>query len=93
MNGNSTSSDWDGRYYHVDQILDRPGPRTDPSFSAGDEVCHYAACYLKRVLTWMYPGERLPEKPVQDLGHRCWRSGVRDPRELGFVRVQGYPCH
>lgn len=38
MDGQSTSADWEGRYYHVDQILDKPGPRTDPSFAAGDEV-------------------------------------------------------
>lgn len=38
VNGHATSSDWEKRYYHVDQILDRPGPRTDPSFAAGDEV-------------------------------------------------------
>ena len=38
VNGNASSSDWEGRYHHVDQILDKPGPRTDPSFSAGDEV-------------------------------------------------------
>lgn len=38
VNGNASSSDWEGRYYHVDQILDRPGPRTDPSFLAGAEV-------------------------------------------------------
>ena len=31
--------DWDDRYYHVDQVLDRAGPRTDPdSFMAGDGV-------------------------------------------------------
>ena len=38
VNGNASSGDWEGRYYHVDQILDRPGPRTDPSLLAGDEV-------------------------------------------------------
>ncbi|KAG1827125.1 uncharacterized protein BJ212DRAFT_1310462 [Suillus subaureus] len=38
VNCAATSSDWQDRYYHVDQILDRPGPRTDPSFLAGDEV-------------------------------------------------------
>ncbi|KAH8106845.1 hypothetical protein BXZ70DRAFT_997762 [Cristinia sonorae] len=38
MNGNSTSSDWDGRYFHVDQILDKAGPRTDESFVPGDQV-------------------------------------------------------
>ena len=38
VNGHASSADWDGRYYHVDQILDRPGPRTDPSFLPGAEV-------------------------------------------------------
>jgi hypothetical protein len=31
-------NDWPNRYYHVDQILDRPGPRTDESFLAGAQV-------------------------------------------------------
>lgn len=43
LNGNATSADWEGRYYHVDQILEKPGPRTDPSFLAGDEV---RACFV-----------------------------------------------
>ncbi|EAU88818.1 NEDD8 activating enzyme [Coprinopsis cinerea okayama7 len=34
----ATNNDWSGRYYHIDQILDKPGPRTDPSFLAGDGV-------------------------------------------------------
>lgn len=38
VNGSASSGDWHDRYYHVDQVLDRPGPRTDPSFLAGDEV-------------------------------------------------------
>jgi len=29
---------WPGRHFHVDQILDRPGPRTDESCPTGDEV-------------------------------------------------------
>lgn len=37
-NGSAFAGDWQNRYYHVDQILDRPGPRTDPAFMAGDEV-------------------------------------------------------
>ncbi|KAM6500362.1 hypothetical protein JOM56_003376 [Amanita muscaria] len=37
-NGFATPHDWAGRYYHIDQILDASGPRTDPAFSAGDEV-------------------------------------------------------
>lgn len=36
-NGSATA-DWPGRYYHIDQILDKPGPRTDPGFAPGDEV-------------------------------------------------------
>ncbi|KIK08179.1 hypothetical protein K443DRAFT_672666 [Laccaria amethystina LaAM-08-1] len=30
--------DWPGRYYHIDQVLNTPGPRTDPAFLAGDGV-------------------------------------------------------
>lgn len=33
-----SSSDWEGRYHHIDQVLDTPGPRTDPGFLAGDGV-------------------------------------------------------
>lgn len=39
LNGTAQTADWESRYYHIDQILDRPGPRTDPSFLAGEEVC------------------------------------------------------
>jgi len=36
---NGTSpSDWQDRYWHIDQVLEKPGPRTDPSFLAGREV-------------------------------------------------------
>ncbi|KAG5647253.1 hypothetical protein DXG03_000788 [Asterophora parasitica] len=34
----SQFTDWQGRYYHIDQVLDKPGPRTDPAFLAGDGV-------------------------------------------------------
>ncbi|KAN0139541.1 hypothetical protein V8E53_002657 [Lactarius tabidus] len=38
----ATLTDWDDRYYHVDQVLDRPGPRTDlDSFMAGDGVKNF----------------------------------------------------
>ena len=40
-NGSAIYSDWPGRYFHVDQVLDRPGPRTDPSFLAGDGVSDF----------------------------------------------------
>ncbi|KAJ7685310.1 NEDD8 activating enzyme [Mycena polygramma] len=32
------STDWQDRYYDIDQILNTPGPRTDPAFLAGDGV-------------------------------------------------------
>lgn len=38
MSASSGSSDWPGRYYHVDQVLDKPGPSTDESFSPGEPV-------------------------------------------------------
>lgn len=34
----AATNDWPGRYHHIDQILNAPGPRTDPQFSAGNEV-------------------------------------------------------
>lgn len=48
MNGEAhpESDDWPGRYHHVDQILDRPGPRTDPQFMAGDTV-RFPWCTLR----------------------------------------------
>ena len=36
--GISPTSDWPGRYRYVDQILDKPGPRTDPAFTPGEKV-------------------------------------------------------
>lgn len=34
----ASTPDWAGRYYHIDQVLNAGGPRTDPQFAAGDEV-------------------------------------------------------
>lgn len=36
--GETVFIDWPDRYYHVDQVLEKPGPRTDEEFAAGDEV-------------------------------------------------------
>ena len=36
--GETRFIDWPNRYFHIDQILDRPGPRTEESFSAGEPV-------------------------------------------------------
>jgi len=33
-----SKQDWAGRYYHVDQVMNAGGPRTDSQFAAGDEV-------------------------------------------------------
>ncbi|KAJ6597009.1 hypothetical protein DFH09DRAFT_1357093 [Mycena vulgaris] len=33
-----TTTDWQDRYYDIDQVLNTPGPRTDPAFLAGDGV-------------------------------------------------------
>ncbi|ESK94581.1 nedd8 activating enzyme [Moniliophthora roreri MCA 2997] len=41
VDSSSTSQDWEGRYYHIDQILDVPGPRTDEAFMAGDGVKNF----------------------------------------------------
>lgn len=38
MAASPQNTDWQGRYFHIDQVLDKPGPRTDPSFLAGDGV-------------------------------------------------------
>ncbi|KAJ7774960.1 hypothetical protein B0H16DRAFT_1509060 [Mycena metata] len=32
------TTDWQDRYYDIDQVLNTPGPRTDPAFLAGDGV-------------------------------------------------------
>ncbi|KAF8509581.1 hypothetical protein JB92DRAFT_2945814 [Gautieria morchelliformis] len=41
MNGDVDGIDWHGRYYHIDQILERPGPRTDPQFCPGEPVKNF----------------------------------------------------
>ncbi|TEB26615.1 NEDD8 activating enzyme [Coprinellus micaceus] len=32
------ATDWPGRYYHIDQILEKAGPRTDPEWVPGDKA-------------------------------------------------------
>ncbi|KAJ7449927.1 hypothetical protein FB451DRAFT_1287006 [Mycena latifolia] len=34
----ATTTDWQDRYCDIDQVLNTPGPRTDPAFLAGDGV-------------------------------------------------------
>jgi ubiquitin-activating enzyme E1 C len=40
----ATEQDWEDRYYHVDEILQNPGPTTDPDYPGGDMVGH--ACSM-----------------------------------------------
>lgn len=74
-------TDWDDRYYHVDQVLDRPGPRTDlDSFMPGDDVGYSISSSL--LLSYTCPhtaGQELLKEPVQDPRHRRGRPGVRNP--------------
>jgi len=66
------SPDWEDRYYHVDQVLDRPGPRTDPdSFMAGDSVRDPFTSTPSRHTRLISTGKELPTEPVQDPSHRC----------------------
>lgn len=92
VNGAATSSDWQDRYYHVDQILDRPGPRTDPSFLAGDEV---SISQMLRQLSFetCSKGEGLFAEQVQDSCHRRRWIRMRNTRQSCSDWVQGYPSH
>lgn len=38
MSEPNVTTDWQDRYFHIDQILDKAGPRTDPQFTPGDDV-------------------------------------------------------
>ena len=62
LNEESVFVDWKDRYYHIDQVLEKPGPRTDPNFSAGDDVSHTRNS-LKSILKEVV-GQRFPAKTV-----------------------------
>jgi hypothetical protein len=63
--------DWDDRYYHVDQVLDRPGPRTDLSFMAGDGVSDSVSFLLSVSYTRFSPeGQKFSSESMQDPCHR-----------------------
>lgn len=71
-NGVSASNDWQGRYNHIDQILERPGPRTDESFGAGDTVStlfqlsrsQMSANRRTRASLHIHVGQGIPQKPM-----------------------------
>ena len=72
MATDSPTPDWAGRYYHIDQVLNAGGPRTDPQFAAGDEVdillTNYT-CFNRAI------GEEIPQRNSKNPGH--WCRGVR----------------
>lgn len=85
----TSSADWPGRYYHIDQVLDTPGPRTDPAFLAGDGVRVF--CFsIFNTHPHLRLGKKLFAKSIQDFGYRCWRSGLRDFGQFGAYRLQGH---
>jgi NADPH-dependent 2,4-dienoyl-CoA reductase/sulfur reductase-like enzyme len=47
------NGDWEGRYYHIDQVLDAPGPRTDEDFPAGDMVRFRWLTHTLRATTYV----------------------------------------
>ena len=74
-NGHADVTDWDDRYYHVDQVLDRPGPRTDPDqFSPGEAVS--GPISVGNACLHIIIGEELLARPVQDFGHWCRWTGM-----------------
>jgi len=56
---NGISTDWPGRYYHIDQVLNTPGPRTDPAFLAGDGVRDLFEILASHFLTALLNRSRL----------------------------------
>ena len=66
------NGDWEDRYYHIDQVLDRPGPRTNlDSFMAGDGVGRPISSALLSYTRPVAAGKALLTEPVQDPRHRC----------------------
>ena len=65
-------SDWNDRYHHVDQVLDRPGPRTDTdSFMAGDGVSDLVSILFSVSYMRFSPeGQKLSSESMQDPCHR-----------------------
>lgn len=88
----ATTQDWDERYYHVNQILEKPGPRTDPDFLAGDEVRATPLCD-HTVASSSHIGEGVLTQEVQDPCYRRGWAWMRDPCQSCFDWLQGHPCN
>ena len=91
-NGSATYNDWPGRYFHVDQVLDRPGPRTDPSFLAGDGVGIYLT-RIDKMLELLLLGQKILAQRVQDPCDWRWWLRLRDFVESRVIGIQRYPCY
>jgi ubiquitin-activating enzyme E1 C len=49
----ATEQDWEDRYYHVDEILQNPGPTTDPDYPGGDMVGHAYSMTASTTDIWL----------------------------------------
>lgn len=93
-NGTTSVPDWPERYAHVDQVLERSGPRTDvDSFSAGDPVS-LCALVMASETSNAPPsvGQRLFENPMQNPCYWGRRTWVRDSCQPRLDRLQGHSC-
>jgi hypothetical protein len=70
------SSDWPGRYHHIDQILETPGPRTDPSFAAGDEVRASPSPVIYALMTFVLSGQKVLARKCKDPSDWCRWTGL-----------------
>lgn len=91
-NINTPSSDWPDRYFHVDQILDRPGPRTDPSFQAGDGVRN-AILTLTQILRFPRSGQEISAWRMQNTRHWRWWFRLRNSIKSRVIGIQRHPRH
>ncbi len=89
MTATQSAQDWPGRYYHIDQILDKPGPRTDPDgFIGGDTVRVSVVCTRESAdhHATYFTGENISEDAVQDTRYWSWWSWLRDSAKFSPFR-------
>jgi hypothetical protein len=72
----STEEDWEGRYFHVDQVLDNPGPTSDKDLPEPEMVCAHRSDEYDRGLRQARSGERIPARECQDTCHWRRRLGL-----------------
>ncbi len=88
----SSKQDWAGRYYHIDQVLNAGGPRTDSQFAAGDEVgVLWFPGFLDNSDKTCNPhliGEEIPQAYGKNPGYRRRGTWMRDPRQFSAHWLQ-----